>query len=293
MPVPDFYIVGAPKAGTTAMHEWLSRHPELHLLQKELHYWGSDLSYMYPRLAEVKYKEHLDASPEGKLIGEVAVWYLLSEKAAKEIKAFSPEAKIIIMLRDPADATPSLHHQMVYTGNEPLHDFEKALNAEADRRNREQLPDHYYCPAQGLCYTDVYRYAPQIQRYLDLFEPAQIHFISFREMKENTAEVFKKLLSFLGVDDSFETEFNTVNPSQATKNKKVQDAILTPGKGLKKVVKTMIPSKSLREKIKGKVWDMNTKEQAREPLSEEVKERLENMFAEERQLVESLTGVRL
>ena len=287
---PDFFIVGAPKCGTTAMHAWLNRHPQLHMLRKELHYWGSDLNYLHPRYPKVKYEKHLKAAPPNAVLGEVAVWYLQSEKAAAEIKAYHPEARIVIMLRDPVEAVHSLHSQMVYTGNEPLHHLKEALDAEPGRRKGKGLPAHYYCPAQGLCYTDVYRYAGQVQRYLDRFEPHRIHFICFDDLKNDPARVYRNLLVFLGVDPSFTTGFNTINAHKETRSRNIQKVMLTPGKGLKKAVKTLIPFKFIREKIKGKVWEANTQKTQRKPLSKENSDYLKSVFEPEIKALTTLTG---
>src|SRR5665647_751711 len=110
---PDFFIVGAPKCGTTAMNNYLAQHPDVFMAQKEIHYFGSDLK-MRVKVSESEYLNYFQNAEEKKLIGEASVWYLFSEKAAAEIKAFSPQAKIIIMLRDPIDVLHSLHSQHLF-----------------------------------------------------------------------------------------------------------------------------------------------------------------------------------
>jgi len=290
MQQPQFYIVGAPKCGTTAMHHYLAADPNLTVLKKELHYWGSDLSYMYPRLSEKAYNEHLDGAPPQLPIGEVAVWYLPSFKAAAELKAFTPNAKIICMLRNPVDAAYSLHAQMVYTGNESEHDFEKALALEGARRKGEELPKHYYCPEIGLRYTDAYRYAEQLQRYQELFPTEQLHFVRFEDLKEQPEQVYTSLLRFLGVASDFLPEFEQINASQVTRNEGLRDLTLTPSKGIKSVVKTLLPSKKLREKIKATLWKMNSKEQSRAPLPDQMRKQLSATFNEDVLAVEKVTG---
>src|SRR5271156_1339421 len=101
---PDFFMVGAPKCGTSAMAHFLGMHPEVFMARKEMHFFGQDL-----RLAPKFYRRDLPAylaEFEGcagqARAGEASVWYLFSSQAAREIKAFSPDAGIIIMLREPA-----------------------------------------------------------------------------------------------------------------------------------------------------------------------------------------------
>src|SRR5438034_3527344 len=116
MKIPGFFIVGAPKCGTTAMNDYLAGHPDIFMAKKEIHYFGSDLEIKQKKLSG---EEYLDFFKEGEhkyIVGESSVWYLYSKNAAAEIKAFSPGAKIIIMLRNPVDMLPSLHSQHIFDG---------------------------------------------------------------------------------------------------------------------------------------------------------------------------------
>ena len=263
------------------------------MLQKELHYWGKDLDYMYPRLSEKAYQEHLDGADPSQVIGEAAVWYLRSETAAQELKKFTPEARIIIMLRNPGEAAYSLHSQMVYTGNEPEHNFEKALALESARRDGQSLPDHYYCPVQGLCYTDVYQYSAQVARFIDTFGEDKVLLIPFSRFKQELPATYRSILEFVGVDPEFTTDFNVINANQVTKNEALRDLTLKPSKGAKAIVKTLLPSKPLREKIKQKIWSANSKTAQRKPLSEETKKVLDLHFKADLEQLKAETGIQL
>src|SRR3989339_415720 len=132
---PDFFIVGAPKSGTTAMCTYLKQHPEIFMPEKkESHFFGTDLNS--PRFIRDKkiYLSLFSKAKDERRVGESSVWYLYSKKAASEIKEFSPSASIIIMLRNPVDMLYSQHSQFLYNGNEDIACFEEALNAEQDRR---------------------------------------------------------------------------------------------------------------------------------------------------------------
>ena len=129
MRTPDFFIVGAPKCGTTAMYEWLQAHPDVFVPVKEIHYFGRDLAHRRPEVSAARYAELYEGVGE-RIAGDVAVWYLLSESAAEEIHALNPDARIIIMLRRPAEMLHSLHSQLVYSGDEDIEDFEEALAAD-------------------------------------------------------------------------------------------------------------------------------------------------------------------
>lgn len=128
---PNFFIVGAPKCGTTAMHIYLRQHPEIFMPEKkESHFFGSDLNSQYFIRDREKYLSLFSEAKDVKRIGEASVWYLYSKQAAYEIKEFSPSASIIIMLRNPVDMLYAQHSQFLYNGNENIASFEDALNAE-------------------------------------------------------------------------------------------------------------------------------------------------------------------
>src|ERR1043166_4244119 len=127
---PDFFIVGAPKSGTTAMHTYLAQHPEVFLARKEVHFFGSDLDLQNDIRDLSTYLELFAAATNELRVGESSVWYLYSRDAAKEIKQFSAASRIIIQLRNPVDMIYSLHSQLLYSGAEDIADFESALRAE-------------------------------------------------------------------------------------------------------------------------------------------------------------------
>ena len=125
---PNLFIVGAPKSGTTALYEYLKVHPEIFMsAYKEPHYFGSDLRG--PRMEQFrgndrKYLSLFAAATNEKWVGEASIWYLYSQRAAQEIKAYDPNAAIIIMLRNPLEMGYSMFYQSSYTGNEILPTFE-------------------------------------------------------------------------------------------------------------------------------------------------------------------------
>src|SRR5687767_7533385 len=141
-PRPNFFIVGAPKCGTTSLYNYL----------KEPHYFCTDF-YKPSGLTEDQYLELFAPAKSEKRIGEGSTWYIYSEEARKGIKAFDPDARIIIMLRDPVAMMYSLHAQRLWLARENIQDFEEALDAESDRKEGRRLP-RYPFPVQLLFYRD-------------------------------------------------------------------------------------------------------------------------------------------
>src|SRR5262245_23487023 len=162
---PDFFIVGAPKCGTTAMNDYLQVHPEIFIpAKKEIHFFGADLQFLKGgRVTEQEYLTYFFPAQGEKRVGEASVWYLYSQHAAAEIQAFSPTARIIIMLRNPVDMMYSLHSQRLYNDNENLVNFAEALAAEGDRQQGKRLYPKA-SDVMGSLYRTAATYTPQVQR---------------------------------------------------------------------------------------------------------------------------------
>ena len=138
---PNFFIVGAPKCGTTAMYTYLDAHPVFMPDRKEPHFFGSDLEHLpIDARSRDEYLGLFAPAGDKKRIGEASVYYMISHTAAQEIAAFNPAAHIIIMLREPVDMLHSLYHHLLYSGSETEATFEAALAAEPDRRAGRRLP---------------------------------------------------------------------------------------------------------------------------------------------------------
>lgn len=215
MKKPNFFIVGSRRCGTTALYNYLKRHPDIYMPSlKELHYFGSDLI-----LERIKWGNNLDGylryfsrAKDEKMVGEASPYYLFSKNAAKEIKRFSPKAKIIINLRNPVDQIYSSYNQLLLRGIEKIPDFENALRAEKSRKNsKEQLDKVKY---QLLLYCYIADYYKHIKRYLKVFGKKNVHIIIFEEFRDNTPKIYKETLNFLGVDDSFTLNFDKINTSR-------------------------------------------------------------------------------
>ena len=110
MPIPNFFIVGAPKCGTTALCEYLKYHPNVFMsTPKEPHYFAEDFERYRHVKTEDKYLALFgDCNDRHLMIGEASVFYLRSTRAVSLIRDFNPDAKIIVMLRNPVDMVYSL-----------------------------------------------------------------------------------------------------------------------------------------------------------------------------------------
>ena len=123
--------MGAPKCGTTALAAYLAGHPDIYMAQKEMHFFGADLRFgpQFFRRDLEAYRAEFGKWSGQTRTGEASVWYLFSRQAAAEIKVYSPDVRVIILLREPVSMLYSLYHSYRYDGNEHLPTFEEALKA--------------------------------------------------------------------------------------------------------------------------------------------------------------------
>ena len=291
MKKPDFFIVGAPKSGTTAMNEYLKRHPEIFIPDsKELHYFGSDLPFLKGGIDEVdRYLDLFDKAKNEKRVGEASVWYLFSKKAAHEIKKFSPDADIIIMLRNPVDMLHSQHSQFLKNSNEDILDFEEALEAEDERKKGQRIPESVHF-VEGLFYKETVKYSEQVKRYLDVFGPEHVHIIIFDDFKTDVQKVYRDTLEFLRVDPEFTTTFEVINPNSSLRSKRMHDFLQNPPKTVRWVARAVMPFKPVRNFIWKKLGRYNEKFIPRKPMNQELRRKLKEQFSNEVEQLSNLIG---
>jgi Sulfotransferase domain len=192
---PDFFIVGAPKAGTSSLYNYLSQHPNIFLSEpKEPHFFHNRRSPGSPVLGEKNLEDYLrlfEGVPDNMRAGEASSSYLYSANAAREIREVCPDAKIIMILRNPVDRAYSQYWNHVRDGNEHL-SFEEALREEPER-----IKNRRWC---GSYYMTGGRYAEQVARYLDVFGSDAVKVYLFEELKRDAPGVCRDAFSFLGVD---------------------------------------------------------------------------------------------
>lgn len=215
---PNFFIVGAPKCGTTAMYEYLKAHPDIFMPDvKEPNFFGKQ---NYQSLAD--YLALFAHAKNQKMIGEASPTYLSSKTAPHEIFEFNPAAKIIIMLRSPIDLIYSAYYQSRASGRENLPTFEEALSAGDARRTGKKLANDVPQPI----YRNYVRFTESVQRYFDLFGRANVHVIIYDDFQRDLASVYRQTLEFLGVDSQFRPRFDVINPSKQVRSAALQKALL-------------------------------------------------------------------
>ncbi len=225
---PHFFIVGAFKSGTTALYEYLRRHPQVFMpFHKEPNFFGDDLTRHYGRLSMADYLALFRHAQPGQRVGEASTWYLYSSSAAREIAEFSPAAQIIVLLRNPVDVMYAQHSQLLFRADENLTDFQTALEAEPGRRRGEQLPPPPVRP-ETLFYRHSVDFAEQIERYVQVFGRRRVHVALFDDLVADTAATYRSVLEFLGVDPTFQPDFTVHNENKRVRLRVLQRLVYKP-----------------------------------------------------------------
>lgn len=217
--LPNFFIVGAPKAGTTSLYYYLKRHPEVFMSSiKEPNYFSYDETIKQNLYHKEKgvgtLEEYLElfASANGrhKAVGEASVSYLFYPSVAAKIKEMVPDAKIIMSLRNPVDRAFShyyMEHKLGYV-NVPLEDI-------VNKKSK-----HKYAHLWYQQYVELGLYYEQVKRYLDIFGKDNVRIFIYDELSENMEGMILNVFDYLGIDRSYipelEGKYNTYSTPRNT-----------------------------------------------------------------------------
>jgi hypothetical protein len=288
-PRPDFFIVGAFKAGTTALYEYLRAHPQVFMpFHKEPNFFGDDLIRHYGRLTVDEYLALFRAAAPGQRVGEASTWYLYSASAATEIEAFSPGAQVIVSLRNPIDVMYAQHSQQLFRGDETLADFAAALAAEPARRRGQGLPGPPARP-ETFFYRHSVRFAAQLERYLDVFGPERMHVLLFDELVADAPTTYRAVLEFLGVDSRFEPAFAVHNENKRVRSSALQKLVFRPPTALLGVAR-WLRRFPLAHRIRETALSINSSAEPRNAMDARLRDQLAIEFRPEIERLARLIG---
>jgi hypothetical protein len=213
--LPELYVVGAPKAGTTSLSSWLGAHPDVYWsVPKEPYYWAADYpgQRRHHGFSTRKAYEALFASPEAasaRLRGEGSTTYLYSRVAVPAILDAVPDARFVVCLRNPADLVVSYHRTQIVALNETEPDFAAAWR----RSVTGGLPETVPLEAKLVDYPRVGRLGAAVDRLLQVAPRDQVHFVVLDDLALDPESVWRAVVDFCGVDRGFTPEFAVSNPS--------------------------------------------------------------------------------
>ncbi|MBE1299274.1 MAG: hypothetical protein GJ680_05135 [Alteromonadaceae bacterium] len=200
MAKPNFFIVGCAKSGTTTLAKVIEQHPDIYMSPvKEPNFFnrkdGNQYSVIHAKTEE-QYLSLFNGESGQKAVGEASPGYLHSDTAAEEIFDFSTRAKIIIILRHPADLVCSWYHHAKYMGDDNSQDIHTALTTEFESQGKKHTHKHY-------SYLDVISLSERIKRFYAIFPHDNIHLVMLEAMKQEPVETFRALFHFLEIDPGF------------------------------------------------------------------------------------------
>ncbi|MDJ0897392.1 MAG: sulfotransferase [Xenococcus sp. MO_188.B8] len=280
---PNFFIVGAPKCGTTALSDYLRDHPNIYFSEpKEPHYFAQDFEkYRLTKTLEEYLSLFDESTSNHTAIGEGSVLYLFSSVALKKIYEFDSQAKIIVMLRNPVDLVHSFHSQQLFSADEDEQSFEKAWRLQDIRQQGKHIPRKNRHTI-FLNYTAIGRLGEQVERLLAIFPPEQIKIIWFEDFVKSTKKVYIDVLNFLGVPEDNRTEFIRINENKTHKLRLVGRFSQKPPAFLSNVA---LKAKDIlgieRLYILDTIRSLNTMIASREPLANDLRAELTEEFADD------------
>lgn len=289
--LPNFFIVGAARSGTTSLDRYLSQHPQIYVTpKKETHFFVGD---SFPacsgpgddRLStlliqnEEQYAQLFADAKGAKAIGESSAFYLCFPGAAERIARTIPDAKILITLREPVDRLYSAYTFMVRDGRESL-GLEEGLSREEERKQQGWEPIWWY--------KELSMYYKQVQYYMEVFGRQRVKVVIYDELFANPAQALREVFAFLNVRE--DVGINTsvrYNVSGVPKSRKFYqrlDKFIYNPNGLEKRLKSLIPH-HLRGAWASKIIGMSVE---RVPLDAEKQAQLKAYFAEDVERLQDL-----
>lgn len=212
--LPNLYLIGAPKAGTTSVAVWLSQHPEVFWsVPKEPFFWATD----YPGLARHYGLDSSEAyqalfdSPEARAAryrADGSTVYLYSRDAVPAILAAVPDARFIVCLRNPVTLIPSYHRTQVVALNEEEPDLERAWH-----RSLAGGPAGSPLDPKLLDYPTIGALGEATERLLATVDGAQVHLVVFDDLARDPDAVWRGLCGFLEIEADPSPAFEVSNPS--------------------------------------------------------------------------------
>ena len=277
---PNFFILGAPKCGTTSLARWLEQHPQVFMSPiKEPHFYSTDLANRSVQSSE-RYTRLFDGVTEAhRAIGEASTWYLFSHEAVANIEQEHPGSRYIVMTRDPVAMAHSLYHHNRRVLHEDQPTFEAAWRLQEQRAAGRHLPRDCTEPA-FLQYFSACSLGSLLQRLYEQVPAERVLHVPLEWMQEDPARQYRRVLGHLGVDDDGREDFPPANEARGHRSRLLQKALRLGGR----VRVALGINKGFG------LGRLNERAQAKETLSPEFRAELEAAFADERALREQFVA---
>ncbi len=290
--MPNFLIVGAAKAGTTSLYHYLGQHPDVYMSPvKEPNFFaleGERPNFRAPGAEErinrwsvtdpEEYRKLYEGTNGESALGEASPVYLYSEKAVRRIKHHVPEARLIVILRNPAERAYSGFLHLMLNGRETVKDFGEALALEEERK-RENWDWIWHYKSMGF-------YHEQLSRYHDAFGREQIKVYLYEDLEGDPAGVVRDAYEFLGIDASFVPRPPArYNATGIPRSRRLND-LLRRDNPLKSALKPLVPKKFRRKLL----MNMQNRILVKPPFPERERRQLMEGYREDVSKLQGLIG---
>ena len=251
--MPEFLIIGAGKSGTTSLNNYLKQHPDIFMcVRKEPNFFALEMvnpedyelessrQYYHQSVHSLEeYQKLFEGARTGQMLGEVSNTYLNSDMACERIQHYIPEARIIAILRDPAERLYSRYYHLVR--EKVLHNlsWDQLLDKNTEWWKRQDLVDEGF-------------YFNNLQKYFNAFPAEHIKLIRYSDFTHNTSRVVHEVLEFLNLNAEVSIDTETVyNKSGTVKNESVNKVVGQNSAPIR-MLKSVMPG--FHKQLKKSVW---------------------------------------
>lgn len=287
---PELFLIGAPKCGTTALAHYLADHPGIAFSRpKEPCFFATDL----PRQRLVTDRDaYLRLFPRAgvvpRLRAEGSVWYLYSQAAVPNILKVRPDARFVVLLRNPVDAGHALHYQKLRSLDEDVSDFETAFRLQDERRQGRHVPATCR-ESHTLLYGEVCRFGAQIARLYEHVPPERLKVVLFEDLNRDAGAVYREVLAFAGLPDDRRARFERVNESSRARSAFVNLLARRPSLWRQRAtgaIRTLLGVRELG--VSAALKKLNTVRAPRPPLRSAFRQELVDFYADDVRLLAQL-----
>lgn len=227
---PNLFIIGAPKCGTTSLATYLGERDDVFVSDpKEPHHFSTDIGWHLTPERAAYLDLFKSAGKQHKIVCDASVFYLYSDAAVPAILEFNPDAKFIVMVRNPVDLVISMHGEARLDGTEDIADVEQAWHAHI--QNGGALASH----PPIMHYREAAKNGELLQRLFERVDKSRVKVIVFDDFQRDTAEQYRETLRFLGLPDEIRTHFPIHNVMKPVKWYRLHKLMVRARRGLKAI----------------------------------------------------------
>ena len=230
----DFFVAGWPKTGSTSLHYYLGQHPDIFMSKvKDNYFYSTDIiadcdehgmGRYYKQRTEEDYVGIFDGANEENVWGDSSVFYTISEVALDRIKEAHPNAKIIVVLRDPIELLDSWFWYLKQNARESAESLEEALDLQDRRKVGECIPPNTQAPIH-LQYDKIIDFPGGFERIFKCFDKSAVKITFYDDFKQNREKFIADLFDFLDVRNDFCPDFTERNVSRKIKFRRVKSFV--------------------------------------------------------------------